>query len=56
MAVAFVVGAAFAALMKDFVTSFIGPLPAVFGGKPEHRDRNTGLTPAPGRWALPLFR
>ncbi|HZB30207.1 MAG TPA: large conductance mechanosensitive channel protein MscL [Streptosporangiaceae bacterium] len=35
LAVAFVVGAAFASLVKDFVTSFIGPLLAVFGGKPD---------------------
>jgi large conductance mechanosensitive channel len=34
LAVAFVVGAAFASLVKDFVTSFIGPLLAVFGGEP----------------------
>ncbi|HEX6470809.1 MAG TPA: large conductance mechanosensitive channel protein MscL [Streptosporangiaceae bacterium] len=35
LAVAFVVGAAFASMVKDFVTSFIGPLLAVFGGKPD---------------------
>jgi large conductance mechanosensitive channel len=35
LAVAFVVGAAFASLVKDFVTSFIGPLLAVVGGKPD---------------------
>ncbi len=35
LAVAFVVGAAFASLVRDFVTSFIGPLLAVFGGKPD---------------------
>jgi large conductance mechanosensitive channel len=35
LAVAFVVGAAFAGLVKDFVTSFIGPLLALFGGKPD---------------------
>ena len=35
LAVAFVVGAAFASLVKDFVTSFIGPLLALFGGKPD---------------------
>jgi large conductance mechanosensitive channel len=35
LAVAFVVGAAFASLVKDFVTSFIGPTLAVFGGKPD---------------------
>jgi large conductance mechanosensitive channel len=34
LAVAFVVGAAFASLVRDFVTSFIGPLLAVFGGQP----------------------
>lgn len=33
LAVAFVVGAAFAGLIKDFVTAFIGPLLALFGGK-----------------------
>lgn len=35
LAVAFVVGAAFAGLVKDFVTSFIAPLIALFGGKPD---------------------
>lgn len=35
LAVAFVVGAAFSSLVKDFVTSFIGPLLALFGGKPD---------------------
>jgi large conductance mechanosensitive channel len=35
LAVAFVVGAAFASLVRDFVTSFIGPLLAVLGGKPD---------------------
>jgi large conductance mechanosensitive channel len=35
LAVAFVVGAAFASMVKDFVTSFVGPLLAVFGGKPD---------------------
>jgi large conductance mechanosensitive channel len=35
LAVAFVVGAAFASLVKDFVTSFVGPLLAVFGGQPD---------------------
>ncbi|HEU5159038.1 MAG TPA: MscL family protein [Streptosporangiaceae bacterium] len=35
LAVAFVVGAAFASMVKDFATSFIGPLLAVFGGKPD---------------------
>jgi large conductance mechanosensitive channel len=35
LAVAFVVGAAFASLVKDFTTSFIGPLLAVVGGKPD---------------------
>jgi large conductance mechanosensitive channel len=35
LAIAFVVGAAFASMVKDFVTSFIGPLLAVFGGKPD---------------------
>ncbi|RAY15443.1 large conductance mechanosensitive channel protein MscL [Actinomadura craniellae] len=33
LAVAFVVGAAFASLVKDFATSFIAPLLALFGGK-----------------------
>jgi large conductance mechanosensitive channel len=36
LAVAFVVGAAFAGLVKDFATSFISPLLAVFGGKPDY--------------------
>lgn len=35
LAVAFVVGAAFAGLVKDFVTSFIAPLLALLGGKPD---------------------
>lgn len=35
LAVAFVMGAAFTGLVKDFVTSFIGPLLALFGGKPD---------------------
>ena len=35
LAIAFVVGAAFAGMVKDFVTSFVGPLLAVFGGKPD---------------------
>lgn len=35
MAVAFVIGAAFGGLVKDFVTAFIGPLLALFGGKPD---------------------
>jgi large conductance mechanosensitive channel len=34
LAVAFVVGAAFAALVKDFTTSFIAPLLALLGGEP----------------------
>lgn len=33
LAVAFVVGAAFAGLIKDFATSFIAPLIALFGGE-----------------------
>src|SRR4051794_22653932 len=36
LAVAFVVGAAFAGLVKDFATSFIPPLLALFGGKPDY--------------------
>ncbi|MGI8330351.1 MscL family protein [Actinomadura scrupuli] len=36
LAVAFVVGAAFAGLVKDFATSFISPLLALFGGKPDY--------------------
>ncbi len=35
LAVAFVVGAAFTGLVQDFVKSFIGPLLALFGGKPD---------------------
>lgn len=35
LAVAFVVGAAFAGLVKDFVTSFIAPLLALLGGRPD---------------------
>lgn len=38
LAVAFVVGAAFSSLVKDFVTSFIGPLLALFGGKPDFTE------------------
>jgi large conductance mechanosensitive channel len=34
LAVAFVVGAAFAGLVKDFATSFIMPLLALLGGEP----------------------
>lgn len=36
LAVAFVVGAAFAGLVKDFATSFITPLIALIGGKPDY--------------------
>jgi large conductance mechanosensitive channel len=36
LAVAFVVGAAFAGLVKDFTTSFISPLIALFGSKPDY--------------------
>ncbi|MEU5882819.1 MscL family protein [Spirillospora sp. NPDC047279] len=36
LAVAFVVGAAFAGLVKDFATSFIAPLIALFGGEPDY--------------------
>lgn len=36
LAVAFVVGAAFAALVKDFANSFITPLIALIGGKPDY--------------------
>lgn len=36
LAVAFVVGAAFATLVKDFSTSFISPLIALLGGKPDY--------------------
>ncbi|TYB46373.1 MscL family protein [Actinomadura chibensis] len=39
LAVAFVVGAAFAGLVKDFANSFITPLIALIGGKPDY----TGL-------------
>ncbi|WP_131737144.1 large conductance mechanosensitive channel protein MscL [Actinomadura roseirufa] len=36
LAVAFVVGAAFAGLVKDFANSFITPLIALIGGKPDY--------------------
>ncbi|MEU4824386.1 MscL family protein [Actinomadura citrea] len=36
LAVAFVVGAAFAGLVKDFASSFITPLIALIGGKPDY--------------------
>jgi large conductance mechanosensitive channel len=36
LAVAFVVGAAFASLVKDFANSFITPLIALIGGKPDY--------------------
>ncbi|MCP9953435.1 MULTISPECIES: large conductance mechanosensitive channel protein MscL [Actinomadura] len=36
LAVAFVVGAAFASLVKDFASSFITPLIALIGGKPDY--------------------
>lgn len=36
LAVAFVVGAAFAGLVKDFANSFISPLIALIGGKPDY--------------------
>jgi large conductance mechanosensitive channel len=36
LAVAFVVGAAFAGLVKDFTSSFISPLIALIGGKPNY--------------------
>ncbi|GAA2631075.1 MscL family protein [Actinomadura fulvescens] len=36
LAVAFVVGAAFASLVKDFATAFIAPLIALFGGEPDY--------------------
>ncbi|MGP4021888.1 MscL family protein [Actinomadura sp. 3N407] len=39
LAVAFVVGAAFAGLVKDFASSFITPLIALIGGEPDY----TGL-------------
>lgn len=39
LAVAFVVGAAFAGLVKDFASSFITPLIALIGGQPDY----TGL-------------
>ncbi|MEV5824394.1 large conductance mechanosensitive channel protein MscL [Spirillospora sp. NPDC052242] len=39
LAVAFVVGAAFAGLVKDFANSFITPLIALIGGEPDY----TGL-------------
>jgi large conductance mechanosensitive channel len=36
LAVAFVVGAAFSSLVKDFASSFITPLIALIGGKPDY--------------------
>jgi large conductance mechanosensitive channel len=36
LAVAFVVGASFSGLVKDFTNSFISPLLALFGGKPDY--------------------
>ncbi|MEU8797275.1 MscL family protein [Spirillospora sp. NPDC048819] len=36
LAVAFVVGAAFAGLVKDFASSFITPLIALIGGEPDY--------------------
>ncbi|MFG2006306.1 MscL family protein [Spirillospora sp. NPDC048911] len=36
LAVAFVVGAAFASLVKDFATSFIAPLISLLGGEPDY--------------------
>ncbi|WP_412516351.1 large conductance mechanosensitive channel protein MscL [Actinomadura madurae] len=36
LAVAFVIGAAFASLVKDFASSFITPLIALIGGKPDY--------------------
>ena len=36
LAVAFVMGAAFAGLVKDFATSFITPLIALIGGEPDY--------------------
>ncbi|RKS72179.1 large conductance mechanosensitive channel [Actinomadura pelletieri DSM 43383] len=36
LAVAFVIGAAFAGLVKDFANSFITPLIALIGGKPDY--------------------
>ncbi|MER7543200.1 large conductance mechanosensitive channel protein MscL [Actinomadura sp.] len=36
LAVAFVVGAAFASLVKDFANSFITPLIALVGGEPDY--------------------
>ncbi|MFC4910931.1 large conductance mechanosensitive channel protein MscL [Actinomadura gamaensis] len=38
LAVAVVVGAAFSALITAFVNSFIGPLIALIGGKPDFTD------------------
>ncbi|TDE19229.1 MscL family protein [Actinomadura sp. 6K520] len=38
LAVAFVVGAAFAGLVKDFAASFISPLIALLGGEPDYTD------------------
>ncbi|WP_018655901.1 large conductance mechanosensitive channel protein MscL [Actinomadura flavalba] len=38
LAVAVVIGTAFASLVKDFSGSFITPLIALFGGKPDYTD------------------
>ena len=38
LAVAFVVGAAFASLVKDFATSFLTPLIALLGGEPDYTE------------------
>lgn len=38
LAVAVVIGAAFGALIKDFVAAFITPLIALVGGKPDYTD------------------
>ena len=43
LAVAFVVGAAFAGLVKDFASSFITPLIALIGGEPDYTRLNVTI-------------
>lgn len=47
LAVAFVVGAAFAGLVKDFVTSFISPLIALIGGEPDYTRLSVTINDTP---------
>ncbi|TDB87275.1 MscL family protein [Actinomadura sp. KC216] len=44
LAVAFVVGAAFAGLVKDFANSFITPLIALLGGKPDYTRLSVSIS------------